>query len=94
VIIALVIAVPGVALLLMAAFAGLAASQGRTSQESLVAPRNAEFGAATRGRAEATRAQARADLKTLTARSSEPALPTTTLAEPTGSDQPRAQQAA
>ncbi|HST83381.1 MAG TPA: hypothetical protein VLL08_16745 [Kineosporiaceae bacterium] len=67
--ISLIIVVPGVVLLLIAAFAGLATSQARGSQERLVAPRNAGFGEAGRlMRAEATRERARADLKALTSR--------------------------
>jgi hypothetical protein len=74
-IISLIIVVPGVALLLIAAFAGLATSQARRSQERLVAPRNAGFGAAARSmRAEATRERARADLQALTSRKTGPAL--------------------
>ena len=68
-IISLIIVVPGVALLLIAAFAGLATSRARSSQEPLVAPRNAGFGEAARSlRAEATRERARADLLALTSR--------------------------
>ena len=64
----LIIVVPGVALLLTAAFAGLVTIYGRRSEEHLVAPRNAGFGQASRlVRAEATREQARADLRALTA---------------------------
>jgi hypothetical protein len=67
--ISLIIVVPGVVLLLIAAFAGLATSQARRSQEHLVAPRNAGFGEATRSmRAEATRERARADLQALPSR--------------------------
>ena len=75
-IVALIIAVPGVLLLLLASFAGLTATWARTSDESLVAPRNAEFGEiARRARAEATRERARADLKSLTTRRSGPMSP-------------------
>jgi hypothetical protein len=74
--VALIIAVPGVLLLLLASFAGLTATWARTSAESLVAPRNAEFGEISRrARAEATREQARADLKGLTSRRTGPMAP-------------------
>jgi hypothetical protein len=74
-IISLIIVVPGVALLLVAAFAGLATHYGRKSDQGLVAPRNAEFGEAARLlRAEATREQARADLKALSSRKTDRAL--------------------
>ena len=68
-IVALIIAVPGVLLLLLTAFAGLTATWGRSGGESLVAPRNAQFGEIARqAQAEATRERARADLKSLTSR--------------------------
>jgi hypothetical protein len=74
-IISLVIVIPGVALLLVAAFAGLFTHYGRKSDQLLVAPPNAGFGTAARLlRAEATRERARADLKALTTRKAGPAL--------------------
>jgi len=74
-IISLIIVVPGVALLLVAAFAGLVTHYGRKSDQQLVAPRNAEFGDASRLiRAEATRERARADLTALTSRKTDRAL--------------------
>jgi hypothetical protein len=69
------IVVPGVALLLIAAFAGLVTTYWRRSDEHLVAPRNAGFGESARLlQAEATREQARADLKALATRKTGPAL--------------------
>ena len=74
-IISLAIVIPGVGLLLIAAFAGLFSTLGRRSETPLVAPRNAGFGEASRlMRAEATRERARADLRALTARRTGPAL--------------------
>jgi hypothetical protein len=55
--IALLIAVPGIALLLLAAVAGLVAAYGRSSDETLVAPRNAGFGEARQQARCATRAR-------------------------------------
>jgi hypothetical protein len=73
--IALIVAVPGVVLLLLTACAGLVAGQGRKSDQPLVAPQNADFGEASRlMRAEATRERARADLRNLTSRKTAPAL--------------------
>jgi hypothetical protein len=74
-IVSLAIVVPGVAVLLIAAGAGMLSGFGRRSTENLVAPRNAEFGETARAlRAEATRAQAQADLKALTSRRTDRAL--------------------
>lgn len=74
-IISLAVVIPGVALLLVVAFAGLGTTLGRRSKERLVAPRNASFGDAARlMRAEATRERARADLRALTSRKTEPTL--------------------
>jgi hypothetical protein len=74
-IISLAIAVPGVAVLLAAAFAGLVSSHGRGTGENLVAPRNAQFGEASRMlRDEATRTRAGADLAGLTTRRTDRAL--------------------
>ena len=73
--IGLIIVVPGVAVLLVAAFAGLLTRIGRTSDELLVAPQNAGFGAASRlVRAAATRERARTDLRALSTRKTDQAL--------------------
>lgn len=74
-IISLAVVIPGVAVLLVAAFAGQLGGYGRTSTDQLVAPRNAEFGETARLlRAEATRAQAQADLKALSTRKTDRAI--------------------
>ena len=74
-IIGLAIAIPGITVLLVAAFAGLVGSYGRTSTEKLIAPRNAQFGEASRLlRDETTQARARADLAALTSRKTDRAL--------------------
>lgn len=73
--IGLIIVVPGVAVLLLAAFASLLTRVGRTSEDLLVAPQNAGFGAASRlARAAATREQARTDLRALSTRKTDQAL--------------------
>jgi hypothetical protein len=67
--------VPGVAILLVSALAGVVTHYGRKSPELLVAPPQAGFGAASRlVRAEATRERARADLASLTTPKTAPAL--------------------
>lgn len=74
-IISLAFVIPGSAVVLVAAFAGLVSSYGRASTENLVAPRNAQFGEASRLlRDEATRARARADLAGLSTRKTDRAL--------------------
>jgi hypothetical protein len=67
--------VPGVAILLVSALAGVFTHYGRKSPELLVAPSRAGFGAASAlVRAEATRERARADLASLTTPKTAPAL--------------------
>ncbi len=85
--ISLIIVVPGVALLLIAAFAGLVTTYGHRTDDGLVAPRNAGFGESARlMRAEAIREQARTDLKALTSRTTGSALAMPVTAAPKQAD--------
>jgi len=73
-IVTVVVVIPGIALLLIVASSGLLSRHARRSEDPLVAPRNAGYGECSRLSAEATRAQARADLRALTSRKSDRSL--------------------